>query len=138
VAKLHCQLRWGAMAVLDPLDSQLFGSWSRVQGFTCLRVHLSMVWGFTCSDVPLSEGSFIRGFTCRYFSSTMTFIDEIEAMLMKRILYQFGVTTSRGCHSQGDAVLLKKYLRAMLFCWSIVAKLPLRFCLYFSFCSVVI
>jgi len=37
----------------------------------------------------------------------MTFLVEIEAVLMKRILYRFGVTTPRGRHSQSDAVLLK-------------------------------
>src|SRR6218665_2244838 len=84
----------------------------------------------------LSGGSFVRGFTCSYFSSTMTFLAEIEAVLRKRIGYYIGlgspipgVATPRGRHSRGDAVLLK-YIHgrcssaeihtwAMLFCWSV-------------------
>ena len=89
-----------------------------------------------CPGVNLSEGSLVRGlgvhlfggslvrgfacpsFTCLYFSSTMTFLAEIEAVLMKRIL----TVSVWGRHSQesplpgrccsagiymGDAVLLK-------------------------------
>src|SRR6218665_3111083 len=101
-------------------------------GFTCSEVHL---YGVHLSGVQLSGGSFVRGFTCPYFSSTMTFLAEIEAVLMKRIqgLYRFGVATPRGRHSQGDAAMLK-YTWAMVFCWSIVAKFLPPFSLYFSFC----
>ena len=37
----------------------------------------------------------------------MTFLSEIEAVLMKRILYRFGVAATRSRHSQSDSVLLK-------------------------------
>jgi len=123
------------------------GSWSLVRGFTCPGVHLSVVSGFSClvvqlSGVQLSGGSLVRGFTCPYFSSNMTFLAEIEAILTKRILFRFGVATPRVmlfCWNiyMSDAVLLKYvngrcrsaeiYTWAMLFCWSIVAKFPPRF-----------
>ena len=38
--------------------------------------------------VSLVRRFIVRGFTCPYFSSTMTFLAEIEAVLMKRILYR--------------------------------------------------
>src|SRR6218665_47854 len=73
--------------------------------FTCPRVHCSVVRGFsvhvsegspfTCpwfGDSPVRRftcpGFICTGFTCPYFSSTMTFLAEIEAVLMKRILYR--------------------------------------------------
>jgi len=104
--------------------------------------------GFICSEVHLSGGSFVRVFTSLYIeiSSTMTFLAEIEAVLMKRILglFRFEVTTPRDRHSQGSplperccsaeiytygrycdaeiykghAVLLE-HTWAMLFCWKI-------------------
>src|SRR6218665_3873382 len=87
---------------------------SLVREFTCPWFGVSLVRRFTCP-----------GFTCPGFSSTMTFLAEIEAVLMKTILYRFGVATPRA---------MLKYTWAMLFCWSIVAKFLPRFPLHFSFC----
>src|SRR6218665_2610220 len=103
----------------------------------CPGVHLSegsLVRGL---GVNLFGGSLVRGSLVRTSRSTMTFLAEIEAVLMKRTLYRFGVATPRGRQSQSDAVLLK-YMWAMLFCWSIVAKFPLRFPLYFNFCDLML
>src|SRR6218665_4035540 len=75
-------------------------------------VHLSVLLGFTCPGVHLFGDSLVRAFR------------------------RFGVASPRDSHSQGDAALLK-YIEGR-FCWSIVAKLPPRFPLYFNFCYVVI